>query len=216
MATSQFTIYTSGDSGAPILYGSTGSIILIFDSCLVNGYGTKPGAGWTKPLPNTGSGAFTASYGCWQQPTGSAMTLFVNDNAPNATPLYKEAWATGWESLTDFSASTTTCVGSGSGQFPIPAQLLTNGHVVIRKSVTSDSSSVRSWILAADSSSFYFWAATSDTAGMYYGFGFGDIYSFKTSSVDAYKCIRISYHLSRCRKWSNAISKLIRTRKNNV
>ena len=183
----QFTIYKSSDSSAPLLYGCSGSLVTVFDACLVNGYGSKPGAGWTKPFANTGSVSTALNvYGCYKQPTGSAMTLFINDNTPSVA---NEAWATGWENLTGMSSSVTTTVGSGSGQFPLPAQSLTNGRVVIRKSVTADSSSVRSWVMAADSSSFYFFAATGDTAGMYFGFGFGDIYSFKSSSADTYKCI---------------------------
>lgn len=188
MPASQFTIYKSSDVGSPVFYGTTGSVVALFDACLVNGYPGHTGAGWTKPFANTGSGgSFTASIGCWRQPTGSQFTLFVNDNGQSAA-LYREAWATGWEVLSSMSSSVSNTCGSGSGQFPVAAQLLTTGHTVIRKSATSDSSSLRQWILAADSSSFYFFAATGDTAGMYYGFGFGDIYSFNTN-FDAYKCI---------------------------
>jgi hypothetical protein len=186
----QFTIYKSSDTSAPSFYGTTGSVVALLDACLVNGYGTEPGAGWLKPLPNTGSGAFSQSYGCYQQPTGSQMYLFINDNAPNGTALYREAWATGWETLVSLSSSVSDTCGSGSGQFPLPSQLLTTGHTVIRKSSTSDSSSLRQWTVAADSSSFYMFIATGDTANMYYGFGFGDIYSFAGSgNTDAYRCI---------------------------
>ena len=186
-----FTIYLSSDTGAPSFYGTTGSYIALLDACLVNGYGSNPGAGWSKPLANTGSGGiFSQSVGCWKQPSGSGMYLFVNDNRPNATSLGKECWATGWENLVDLSSSVANTNGSGSGQFPTPGQLLTTGHTVIRKSTTSDSSSLRQWIVVADSSSFYSFISTGDTAGMYYGFGFGDIYSFRgTGSSDPYRCI---------------------------
>lgn len=185
-----FTIYKSNDVSAPSFYGTTGSYVALLDACLVNGYGSKVGAGWTKPVPNTGSGGtFPASMGCWKQPTGSGFVLVVNDNRPNATSLGRECWATGWEVLVDLSSSVSNSVGSGSGQFPTTTQLLTTGHTVIRKSASSDSSSLRQWIVAADSSSFYSFIATGDTAGMYYGFGFGDIYSFKTGSNDNYRCI---------------------------
>jgi hypothetical protein len=185
-----FTIYKSNDVGAPTFYGTTGSYVALLDACLVNGYGSKPGAGWLKPFPNTGSGGvFPESVGGWQQPSGSGFYLFINDNQPNVTSLGKECWATGWEFLTEDSSSVTNTNGSGSGQFPRPVQLLTTGHVVIRKSTTSDSSSLRQWIVAADSSSFYSFIATGDTADMYYGFGFGDIYSFVTGSNDNYRCV---------------------------
>jgi len=187
----QFTIYKSSDSGAPTFYGTTGSVVALLDACLVNGYGTKPGAGWSKPFANTSSftSSFAQAVGGWRQPTGSQLYLFVNDGGPNGTALYKEAWATGWEILVSPSASVANTCGSGSGQFPVPPQLLTTGHVVIRKSTTSDSSSLRQWVVAADSSSFYMFIATGDTANMYYGFGFGDIYSYVgVGNADPYKC----------------------------
>lgn len=183
----QFSIFTSGGS-APILYGTTGSLIDVLDYCLITG------SGWLKPIPNSGSFPSvpnSMSCGCWKQPTGAGFTLFVNDSAPNATALYREAWATGWETLNELSASVTNGVGSGSGQFPLPAQLLTNGHVVIRKSTTSDKSNSRQWIVAADSSSFYLFVSTGDASTPYYGFAFGDIYSYKSASADAYRCIII-------------------------
>jgi len=184
----QFTIYKSSDASSPILYGTTGSLLVVLDACLVNGYGTKPAAGWLKPIVNaTGNGS--PIYGCYQQPTGSGLTLFINDNSPNQSALGTEAWATGWESLSNLGVSPNTN-GTGSGQFPTPAQSLTSGHVVIRKSATNDSSSVRQWIVAADSSSFYMFMSTGDTATMYYDFAFGDIYSFNTTA-DSYKCIII-------------------------
>jgi hypothetical protein len=167
---------------------------MLLDACLVNGYGTKPGAGWIKPFPNTGSaGTFAQSVGAWTQPSGSSScSLFINDNSPNVTAKFTEAWATGWEVLVSPNTASFTTVGSGSGQFPTPAQLLTSGHTVIRKSATSDSSSLRQWIVVADSSSFYMFLATGDTANMYYGFGFGDIYSYVgTGSADSYRCIII-------------------------
>lgn len=189
-----FTIYKSSDSGAPSFYGSTGSYVALLDACLVNGYGSKPGAGWIKPFPNTSSfGSASLSLGAWTIPSGSSTScsLFINDNAPGAG-VYKECRACGWEVLSGGpSSSVANTMGSGSGQFPTPAQSQTYGFVTIRKSATNDSSSLRQWLVLADSSSFYAFIATGDTAGVYYGFGFGDIYSFKTGSSDNYRCIII-------------------------
>lgn len=186
----QFTVYRSSDFGAPVLFSATGSVLTVLDACLVNGYGNQPAAGWFKPIANSGSVANTSSYGCYQQPTGSGFYLFINDNAPNQSALFREAWATGWENLVSLSSSITTSNGSGSGQFPLPNQSLVTGHVVIRKSSGSEPTSSRQWVVAADSSSFYLFIATNDTGGMYYGFAFGDIYSYK-NPIDSYKCIII-------------------------
>lgn len=192
-----FQIYKSSDVGAPSFYGTSGSYLMLLNYCLVSGYGSQPGAGWVKPFTdNTSSTSGTTPvFGCFQQPTGSTgtgsagCTLFINDNYPNGTAAGREAWATGWEVLTAINSTTASAVGTGSGQFPTPAQLLTNGHCVVRKSATSDSSSLRQWVVVADSSSFYSFIATGDVASTYYGFGFGDIFSHKTGSNDAYRCI---------------------------
>jgi hypothetical protein len=179
MPTSQFTIYSSTDVGGPgYLNGRTGSLITVLDACLVNGYSGKPAAGWSKPF------ATTSSVSTYKQGSGSRFTVLINDSGPNATPLGKEAWATGWEYL---SASTAP-VGTGSGQFPLPAQLLTTGHTVIRKSASADSV-LRPWVLYADASTFYLFVVTGDSSG-YYMFMFGDIYSLSGSS-DLYRCMII-------------------------
>jgi hypothetical protein len=191
MATSQFTIYTSSDAGGPgLITGITGSLLSVLDACLVNGYGTQPGAGWTKPFAN-----FSGALGCYKQPTGSALTLFVNDGGGNLSAVGQEAWACGYEVLTYLTGSGNGSGviftgsygnGQGFGQFPLPSQLLSTGHVVWRKS-TSANTVGRSWIIAADSSSMYLWIQTGDTAGMYYHGAFGDFYSLK-GPTDLYRC----------------------------
>jgi hypothetical protein len=46
MAAGQFTVYSSGDIGSPQLTGTSASLISVLDGVLVNGYGSKAGAGW--------------------------------------------------------------------------------------------------------------------------------------------------------------------------
>ena len=191
MATSQFTIYTSADTGGPgLINGITGSLLSVLDACLVNGYTGHPAAGWTKPFAN-----FSGALGCYKQPTGSMLTLFVNDGGGNLTAKGEEAWACGYESLTYLTGSGTGSGviftgsygnGQGYGQFPLPAQLLSTGHVVWRKSVTADTTG-RTWMVAADSSSMYLWIQTGDTVGVYYHGAFGDFYSLR-GPIDLYRC----------------------------
>ena len=179
---SKFTIYTAADPGSPgYLNGTTGSLISILNACLVNGYTGKPGAGWTKPLPDSAS-----VYACYQQPTGSGDILFINDNAPNVA---NEAQTTGWETISSVcpaGASAATNVGLGLGQFPLPAQSLTYGSVVWRKSNTADSVK-RYWIVAADSSSMYMWVQTGDSGANYMHTMFGDCYSL-AGEADKWNC----------------------------
>ena len=46
-------IYKSTDSGAPTLTGQAFSLISLLLACLVDGYGSKAAAGWTKPYTGT-------------------------------------------------------------------------------------------------------------------------------------------------------------------
>lgn len=178
MATSQFTIYQSSDAGAPQLSGTSGSLTAVLEAVLVTGYGSKLSAGWLKPFaatsPNTAS--------CYQQVSGSGKCLYVNDGQPGGGG-YREAWITGWETMT----STALPVGTGNGQFPTPSQQLTNGHLVVRKSSALDSTP-RYWMIVADASTFYMFVATLDTVGVYYAWMFGDVFSLKGSS-DTWKCM---------------------------
>ena len=173
MATSQFTIYTSFDAGGPgPIYGNSGSLISVLNACLVNGYTGHPSAGWTKPV------ADFSNYASYQPISGAMAILFVNDNyVANG----KEADVTGWIGLTSITSSATQTsasnVGAGHGQFPTPAQSLTIGKLVWRKSATSDVTTSRYWFIAADAYTMYIWINTGDAAGTYAHGGFGDFYS---------------------------------------
>lgn len=176
----QFIVYSSTDANGPgLIFGSAGDLLRVLDLILVNGYTGKAAAGWTKPIANA------SNCGCYKPPSGSRMTLYINDAGSNVTSTFKEAWATGWESITAVSSP----VGTGVGQFPLPAQQLTTGHVVVRKSTTADSTNGRSWIAFADGYTLYLFICPGDTVGTYNGaLFFGDIYSFK-GSTDTYRCI---------------------------
>lgn len=180
MPASQFTIFSSSDVGGPgLLTGQAGSLLTLLDACLVTGYsGHSVSPAWTKPFANSGN------IGCYKQGAGAGLGLVVNDNGPGAG-TYQEASAIGWESVAGIGSP----VGTGSGQFPTPAQQLTNGHVIWRKSVAA-SSAGRTWLMAADSSTFYLWISTGDAAGVYYPAMFGDVFSLKGGS-DAYRCFII-------------------------
>ncbi len=180
MAVSQFTIYRSTDPGAVagsiVLNGNAGSLITVLDACLINGYTGKAAAGWTRPVVTASN---IASY---KQGAGSLFGFVLNDATPDGTALGKEAWATGWETV----AGVGSPVGSGTNQFPSTAQLLTTGHVVIRKS-TATGATARDWVVFADSRTCYLFILSGDTAGTYYGFMFGDIFSVLSTS-DLYSC----------------------------
>lgn len=173
----QFTKYSSADAGAPELSGTAGSLINVLTAVLVTGYGSKTAAGWTNPVATAGN---CASY---KQGGGAGYAFQINDNGPHVTPSYSEAWATGWKVCT----AVTAPVGTGSGQFPTAAQLLTTGHVVIRKSLTTDAVP-RPWVIFADDRTLYLMVRGAHVALDQLGeFMFGEIYSYY--ATDDHSCI---------------------------
>lgn len=93
------TLYLSTDSGAPVLNTTAGSLIALLDAVLVNGYGSKPAAGWTKAFSGTNKAAYRNGA------TAKARSYFrVDDsNAGYAT-------LAGYDQMSD--------VDSGSYRFP--------------------------------------------------------------------------------------------------
>lgn len=196
----QFQHYSSADVSHPVLAGNTsGSLLSLLNSCLITGYGSKPGAGWSKTgsvAPSAGLAIpDSASCGIFVMPTGSAATLFIWDSAPAVCGL-RQARASGYDSIQAFTASVTGSTSSaytasvtGVNPFPTVAQGLGTAIAAIgvRKS-TDVASTERQWVLFADSSSMYLFVLTGDAAG-YSGFAFGDIFSIKSGSADTYRCI---------------------------
>jgi len=191
MATSQFTIYSSADLFGPgPVSGVTGSLLPVLDACLVNGYGSgssyyKPAAGWTKPFANS------ASIGCYKQASGSQYTMLVNDAGQHAF-TGRDANVVGWKLLANLSSSiiiSSQSLGTGWGQFPLPAQSLGSGSVVWKKSSTADATT-RGWIIAADAYTMYMWILDGTATAQYSQYGFGDFYSLG-GTADNNRCFII-------------------------
>lgn len=128
------TIYTSEDAGAPpLLPNAAGALIAVLDACLVNGYGAKAGAGWTKPF----NGVNLAVYK--QGAASNGMYCRIDDLSGNI------ARVRGFEDMT--AAST------GTAPFPTDAQV--NGGDYILKHDTGAGS--RKWMVIASPKAFYFW-----------------------------------------------------------
>jgi hypothetical protein len=164
---SQFVQYSSGDASAPSLTGQVGTLITVLDAVLVNGYGSgaqAAGAGWTKPDA-------TVSNSCSYKQGSAAKAGFRFVLHDNGLVNTFEAKATGWKTTTN----PTTPVGAGNGQFPMPAQLLTNGCVNIRKA-TANNGTTRTWTIFADARTFYMFINSEGTT-LRTDFGFGEFYS---------------------------------------
>lgn len=169
----QFTIYRSTDSSAPVLSATVGSLVAVLDACLVNGYGSKTAAGWTKAFSGTNKAAYL-------QGTGSSGFYFrVQDDAPNNGG---EARGTGYVTMSD--------VDTGTNPFPTAAQGLSGSvaALCLRKSQDGSGSTPCPWIVVADSRTVYIFTTPGDVANTYCCFVFGDFYSLKPTT-DAYRCM---------------------------
>lgn len=164
-------VYYSTDAGAPVYSGSVGALIALLNACLVDGYGAKAAAGWTREFTGTDLAVYRPS-------AGNRHYLWVDDT--NAT----SARVRGFEDMTE--------VSTGTGPFPTDVQL--SGGCYTVKSNTA-SSAARGWVLAADEKRFWLVSAQaantiagSAAAGL--GMFFGDIISAKAG--DAYHTLLIA------------------------
>lgn len=167
-------VYRSDDVGAPTLTTNAGTLIAVLDACLVNGYGSKAAAGWTKPFSGTNKAAYRmGSVAGYPQ-----HYLRVDDSSLSSSP-----WATliGYETMTD--------VDTGTGLFPTNAQLA--GGMFMRRS-NSTTVATKSWVLIANNQRFVLivrGAATSATLATTaavssdYYMEFGSFHSFQPSDL---------------------------------
>lgn len=173
------TIYKSTDASAPTLSGTTGALITVLDAVLVNGYGTQPAAGWTKPFSGT-------NLAVYRQGGGNLFYLRVNDSAvatgndeTAGAPTATEARIRGYETM--------TAVSTGLGYFPTVGQL--GPGIIWQKSKTADATS-RAWIIAADNRTMIIFVSTGEVASGYMAGYFGDFFSV-AGSGNNYRSILI-------------------------
>jgi hypothetical protein len=157
------TVYRSTDASAPVLTGSVGDLIALLDACLVNGYGSKTAAGWSKPFTATNKATF--------RPGSGVQHYFDVDDSGPGVGVAKEARIRGFETM--------TAVATGTGPFPTVAQQ-TNG-LFIRKSATADATA-RVWAVIADDRTAHVLIYTGDTAGIFLAFTIGEFYSLMTDN----------------------------------
>lgn len=99
----QFTVYQWTDPNAPVLSTAAGGLFPVLDAILVNGYGSKIAAGWTKPFFNSASN--TAVY---QAPGGVQHYWQIVD---------LNAWGgviNGYETMSAFNTGTGQIGNSGT------------------------------------------------------------------------------------------------------
>lgn len=155
-------IYRSTDAGAPVLerldaVDEATSMMALFNSCLVSGYGALPGAGWTRPYKDV-------TYAVFKQGGGSGEYLQVEDStAVTPSPRF-----VGYESM----SSTTV----GTSPYPVNP-----GYVSIDYQAAAGGIPIP-WVLVADDRTFYFYTRDATTSN-YVGLAYGDGYSYQSSGL---------------------------------
>lgn len=110
------TIYKSTDPSAPALPSVNGSMINVLYQCLVTGYGSKAGAGWTRPFTGTNLAAFKQGAG------GNNRYLRVFDGGfSTGNSLLRRINIRGYESM--------TAISTGTNPFPTTSQVNGNGSM---------------------------------------------------------------------------------------
>lgn len=135
------TVYTSEDAGAPVLTGEAGSLVNVLSKILVEGYGSKVAAGWTKPFTDTNKAAFKMAAGT------PSMYLRIDDS--NA----QDARVVAYVDMTD--------VDTGTSPFPTSGQQA--GGLYCRKSATAGSTA-RPWYCIANDKAFYIFTGQGQTS----------------------------------------------------
>jgi hypothetical protein len=167
------TVYKSIDVDAPILNGTVGSFITVLDACLVNGYGTKAAAGWTKEY----SGTNLAAYRMSTVYPATGMYLQVDDTTAD------RSYFAGFVQMSD--------VNTGVNKFPDISQSIFSQGLIFKKSSTSDATA-RPWVIIASNRFVYVFCGSNTTIfnqrissdGLLM---FGDIVS--VNPFDRYNCM---------------------------
>lgn len=163
-------VYKNTDASAPALTGQTDTLNVLLLAVLVNGYGAKAAAGWTRPYYDAAT-----DTGSYRPAAGPRHYLQVADGGPGAGS-FREA------RLRGYVAMTTALVGTEP--FPTVAQM-TNG-MFARKSATLDGTP-RNWIAIADDSTLYLFIDSADSSTGYQLYTFGRFRSWRLT--DAYESL---------------------------
>ena len=181
MASPTVTLYSSTDPSAPVLNGNSGSLITVLTACLVSGYGTKAGAGWTL-LGSSSSSNYTAMY---KMGSGSGYVMQINDNSPSSSNAV-------WSSGINGGAPSSTFAGGLSLSFT------TSGLTIIKSLQALSTTAVPWWVIATSNMMYLVISPglcfgstySSGAQQLCYMYSFGDLYGLK--SGDNNGCLLIA------------------------
>lgn len=167
-------MYRSTDAGAPTLAGNTlGGLITVLDAALVDGYGSKPAAGWTHSFATSGNVAV------YRPGMASTARMFyrVDDNGSFAAGG-REAAIRGYETMSDLN--------TGTGDFPTVVQQ-TNGLQLGK--TEENNTNTKAWFISADAKTCIF-GVFLDTVSRWQIHYFGEFKTFTPG--DAYNAVIVA------------------------
>jgi hypothetical protein len=179
------TLYQSSDTSAPAL-GATNTgvypVISLLQACLVDGYGSKAAAGWTKPFDDAAGTAVFKAGG------GNQACLWVSDVDSSIDPDHYAA-VVGYRSM--------TAIDVGTDRFPTSAQ------ENLAKITKTDGSNVgRGWAVVANDRSFYLSTWDSVGGSFTYLHFFGDFVSSVAGDTGNVAFAALPGHDEFLDKWS--------------
>lgn len=142
-------VYKSTDPDAPVLNGLQGSLITVLDACLVSGYGSSPGAGWTKEFSAANQAIYRMGFGG----TSNRHYLRVNDASPAmASSRFAEL----------FGHPTVSSLAQSNEVNVVRYPSLAVGNARVYKSSVADAGS-RAWLLVATPKAVWMFITPSQT-----------------------------------------------------
>lgn len=133
------TVYSSEDASAPAIAASAGSLISLLDACLVNGYGSKAAAGWSKVYTGT-------NVAVYRSPVQSPASY----DYPYLQVMDTSTTETQFRGYTTMSDATT-----GTDEFPLISDYPTPPRV--------PKGTNHKWFVIAMEEGFYFWTQGSSS-----------------------------------------------------
>lgn len=164
------TTYSSADASAPVLSGVNGSLVALLDAILVNGYGSKPAAGWTIAYTATNKRIYQSGNN-----TACPSVVMVTDDGTAASGgTAKTCGAIG------ATAASALAYANLTNPFPTSGQQA-NGIFGL-KSSTADATA-RDWIAFADDRTFYLFVSTAASQANGWSCVYqGEMFSYKAAS----------------------------------
>lgn len=155
-------VYRSTDAGAPVLErliadDAATSMMALFNSCLVAGYGAHAAAGWTRPYKD-------ATRAVFKQGGGSGEYLYMLDDT-SVTPSPRFI---GYETM--------SAIDTGTNPYPAAG-----AYTSINYQATAGGIAMP-WIIVADDRTFYFYHRDGTTSN-YTVLAYGDGYSYQSSGL---------------------------------